>query len=59
MPDLDLSALTEDELNDAYEDATPDGRRAIEADMRETREEYELYLADQYAGNEEKNGGCK
>lgn len=49
MPDLDLSALTEDELNDAYEDATPDGRRAIETDMRETREEYELYLADQYA----------
>ena len=53
MPDLDLSALTEDELNDIWEDATPDGRRAIEADMRETREEYELYLADQYAGNEE------
>ncbi|BDF78605.1 hypothetical protein [Pyramidobacter piscolens] len=53
MPDLDLSALTEDELNDMYEDATPDGRRAIEAEMREAREEYELYLADQYAGDEE------
>lgn len=53
MPDLDIPALTEDELNDMYEDATPDGRRAIEAEMREAREEYELYLADQYAGNEE------
>ena len=53
MPDLDLAALTEDELNDVYEDATPAGRRAIEAEMREAREEYELYLADQYGGNEE------
>lgn len=51
MPDL--FELAEDELNDIWEDATPDGRRTIEADIREAREEYELYLADQYAGNEE------
>lgn len=47
MPDLDLSALTEDELNDVYEDMSPDERAHFCAQMDAlAAEEYEARMGD-------------
>ncbi|WP_352402789.1 hypothetical protein [Pyramidobacter sp.] len=51
MPDLDISALTEDELNDAYEDMSPDERAHFCAQMDAlAAEDYEARMAG-LAGN--------
>lgn len=47
MPDLDLAALTEDELNDAYEDMSPDERAHFCVQMDAlAAEDYETRMAD-------------
>ena len=47
MPDLDLSALTEDELNDIWEDATPEEQLGILAEDADAAWEEALYRAYQ------------
>lgn len=45
--------ITEDELNEWWEDASEDARSGYKAEIADELYEYQLYCADQIIGNEE------